>query len=298
MIHDLHCDLLWYLANSPERTPFDPAAQCSLAQLQAGGVEFQVLAIYTETKPHSTTRAAEQYACYQKLPRLPGLKFALAIENASSLFEEEEPLDLGFSRLGALQTPLYISFTWNTENRFGGGAHTSIGLKEDGEKLLHFLDHRQIAIDFSHTSDALAEDLLTYIDRHQLTIPLLASHSNFRAIQNNPRNLTDEIAQEIIRRGGVIGLNFVRHFVGDKIEDLALHIEHGIKLGAEKALCLGADFFPEQDSDSPLRPFFFEGFRDSSCYPKVLSLIPAPIRSGNLTRYRSSVLGHQHAKPE
>jgi membrane dipeptidase len=76
-----------------------------------------------------------------------------------------------------------------------------------------------------------------------LQVPILASHSNFRTVFKHPRNLPDEIAREIILQKGVIGINFLRAFVNDKNPDALLdHIEYGMKLGAEDALCFWCRF--------------------------------------------------------
>ncbi len=70
--------------------------------------------------------------------------------------------------------------THHGENRFGGGNSTGIGLKKDGEALLEYISEKKIAIDLSHTSDALAGDILNYIVKNKLGLSVLASHSNFR----------------------------------------------------------------------------------------------------------------------
>ena len=110
----------------------------------------------------------------------------------------------------------YIGLTHHLENRFGGGNFSKAGLKDDGKALLDYLDNKQIAVDFSHTSDALAYDILEYISKKNLKIPILASHSNYRPNFDHPRNLPDDIAKEIINQKGLIGLNFVRAFVNNK----------------------------------------------------------------------------------
>ena len=49
---------------------------------------------------------------------------------------------------------------------------------------------------------------------------------------------------EFIRdSGGVAGLNYYRHFVGDDptMEGLVRHVEHFLELGGEKTLCIGGD---------------------------------------------------------
>src|ERR1700722_12946468 len=176
-IIDLHCDLLLYLAEKEGRSPHSLEARCSFPQLQKGGVELQVLAIYTATKPGSYGKAMRQIEKFRHL-KTPFCKFVAAVENASGLLEEGEEADLLANRLATLQKeigpPLYISLTWNTENRFAGGNETKTGLKKDGRLLLEAIDNKKIAIDLSHTSDQTAEDILNYIDKKQLKITPIA----------------------------------------------------------------------------------------------------------------------------
>lgn len=297
-IADLHCDLLCYLAGEPTRTPYDSVVRCSIPQMRAGGVCLQVLPIFTATEPGSVQSGQAQISWFNRLlfdysdhfsVYRPGenplateqIKIAIAVENASSLISEEEDLNEGLFRLQSLidsqDKVVYVSFTWNGENRFGGGAHTSAGLKSDGRTLLHFLSGKSIAVDLSHSSDALAYDILNEIDRCRLDIPLIASHSNARSVQAMPRNLPDELIKEIIGRNGVIGLNFVRYFVGNEPE-LAFvdQLERFISLGAINSLCFGADFFYGNDVPAAFQKkpeeLFFPGYDNSSCYSHVIEL--------------------------
>ena len=59
-------------------------------------------------------------------------------------------------------------------------------------------------VDCSHLNDAGFEDLLNIAER-----PFVASHSNVRACCSHPRNLTDAQFKEIVRRGGLCGLNLL-----------------------------------------------------------------------------------------
>lgn len=294
-IVDIHCDLLSYLQESSERTPFDPLSKTSYAQMQEGGVALQTLAIFCTSKPDTGkigraqielfSRLLEQYSSYYELfdgSLHPSDKIRLlpAFENAYTLCDESEPLEKGFdfleeclSRFGRI---LYVSLTWDGENRFGGGVGSSTGLKEDGKRLVEFLDKKQIAIDLSHASDPLAEDLLCYIDKKSLKVPVIASHSNFRNITDRPRNLPDEIAQEVIRRKGLIGLNFFAPFIGEHPETILDHITHALSLGGEESLCFGADFFSELDFSYIRKKYgiesgFFAEIDNASKYPCVLA---------------------------
>jgi microsomal dipeptidase-like Zn-dependent dipeptidase len=266
---------LLYLSGDKKRTAFDDAPRCSLPQLKKGGVKTQVLAVFSETQQGSSLAAKKQISLFpEALFHEHGITPMLAIENASCICSEEDDLEVSLKWFSSLPHEfLYISLTWNQENRFGGGAESTAGLKEDGRRLLQFMDGKGIAVDFSHTSDALAFDILEEIDKKGLQIPVMASHSNFRAITDHKRNLPDALAKEIIKRKGIIGLNFVNLFVGESPENLLDHVEHALSLGAENSLCFGADFFYVGDLDKT-RPFhFFEEMNDASCYPFVLDLL-------------------------
>ncbi|HSX26818.1 MAG TPA: membrane dipeptidase [Chlamydiales bacterium] len=283
-IADFHCDLLSYLAGDPTRTVENPESRASVGQMRKGGIVLQTLAVFTETKAESTKLGEAQLKAFESLKKRAVFQKEiyplLAVENASGFCEEFEPLEKGLKRLerwlDAAGSIGYISFTWNQENRFGGGNASDTGIKADGERLLEWMEGKKIAIDLSHTSDALAHDILNTIDEKGLTIIPVASHSNFRSIVDHPRNLPDEIAQEIFKRKGVVGLNFVRPFLGTEPEDFLRQIEHAEKLGGLNHLCFGADFF--YDGDSPpeldyLKPFFLERFDDASCYPRLIELL-------------------------
>lgn len=269
-VADFHCDLLSYLEKGG--SIHDPESRASLPLLEAGGVELQTMAIFSETTDDSVRCGTKQFEIYLDVVRKQKIKTILAVENGSNFCGEKEPLETGLKRIEAWSSkaPIaYISLTWNGENRFGGGNTSQIGIKPDGRELLRWMSGKKIAVDLSHTSDRLAHDILAAIDHDKLDIIPVASHSNFRAVVDLPRNLTDEIALEIGRRGGLIGLNFVRSF----LKDFTAQVEHAERLGLLDHFCFGADFFEEHDVPpelSYLKPFFFEGFDTSACYPRVI----------------------------
>jgi len=281
---DLHCDLLGCVEDNPNLDFDSPDTNCSVPELKAGGVSLQTFAVAALTKKGSTEKTERQVELYRQLLKRvkpfgefdiksDDLHGIFAIENASGLAEEDEPLSKAFERFEAFEEVekiLYVSLTWNHENRFGGGNDSQVGLKEDGKALLEFLDGKKAAIDLSHTSDALAYDILNHIYKKSLEVTPIASHSNFRNVKNIPRNLPDEFAREIGNMGGVIGINFVRRFVGDFCEQ----IQHGLNLGLEDVLCLGADFYG--GIEVPIKrsfPIFEPGLDNASCYPKFLAML-------------------------
>ena len=298
-IVDLHNDLLSYLSHQPGRSPEDLISRSSYQQLSRGNVKLQTLAIFAKTGKNSIEIGQKQVAEFLKLisqypssfapcrfpfdAQKPMVHLIAAFENASAFANETEPLSEAIRRLEnyvkAIGPIFYISLTWDDENRFGGGNRTVVGLKEDGKRFMEWLHDKKIALDLSHTSDKLAHELLEFIDQKTLKIPVIASHSNFRLISDYPRNLPDDIAKEIIRRNGLIGLNLFAPFI-HKTDPLAIlrHVEYGLELGAENALCFGADFFCDTDFSDVLKEkyqrseAFYSEFNDSSVYPKLLEL--------------------------
>ena len=100
------------------------------------------------------------------------------------------------------------------------------------------MEELSIYVDVSHLSDAGFWDVVRLARR-----PVVASHSNSRAVCPHRRNLTDDMFRAIRDSGGVAGLNYYQHFVGDDptIEGLVRHVEHFLELDGERSLCLGGD---------------------------------------------------------
>lgn len=304
-IVDLHCDLLAYLIRDPKLTAFDAdKIGAAVPHLKAGGVRLQTMALYTSTGPGSSERGMQQAIAWrnllekgvfrawepgfgrEELFRDDGVIYGWpAIESGSNFAEESESLDRSLARMEQLfaltGTPLYISLTHEPENRFGGGNGTQIGLKEDGKVLLETLSGRGTAIDMAHTSDALAHDILNHIEAKGLDLRIIASHSNFRPVTDHPRNLPDELAREIMRREGLIGLNFVRDFIGpDDPDKLFEQVAYAAKLGAGDVFAWGADFFPTYDLPpryDARKPIFHPEHQDASVYPGLLDRIKTDI---------------------
>lgn len=298
-IADLHCDLLWYLSLDPSRTPYDDAVRCSVGQLAKGQVKIQILPMYADTAPGSQHSGLAQAEVIKSLPKkYPDVfepvrsvqqlereaangKVGIlpAVENASAICGEDEELDFALERLTATQRRIgklfYVSLTWNFENRFGGGASTRVGLKEDGKRLIDYLAQKNIAIDLSHASDDLAFGILDYIDKKRLQPNVIASHSNMRKVANLPRNLPDDLAKEIIKRKGVIGLNFIRFLVGrDSKANFCRQLEHLLSIGGGASVAFGADFFCADDMNpayfKPVSDLFFPDVADASAYGVVI----------------------------
>ena len=97
--------------------------------------------------------------------------------------------------------------------------------------------------------------------------PIIASHSNARALANVPRNMTDEMIIALAKKGGVIQVNFNCPFLTTEkpphatIADVVAHIDHIRKIAGINALGIGSDF--DGISCSPV------GLEDVSKYPNL-----------------------------
>lgn len=160
----------------------------------------------------------------------------LTVENGSALAGRLDRVEV-LARDGVRM----MTLTWNGENEIGSGNVTDHGLSDFGKEAVQELERAGIIIDVSHLNDRGFDDLLETAGK-----PFAASHSNARAVCSHQRNLTDGQIAEMVRRGCLIGLNFCQNFLrtGDRpavLDDLWLHVEHFLELGAEHCLALGSD---------------------------------------------------------
>ncbi len=128
---------------------------------------------------------------------------------------------------------------WNHPNALSGTncRDSERGLSPRGADFIRRLEAHEIYVDVSHISDPGFWDVIRLAQR-----PVVASHSNSRALCPHPRNLTDDMFRAIRDSGGVVGLNLYRDFVGDeRMETLLRHVEHFLALDGEKTLCIGGD---------------------------------------------------------
>lgn len=128
---------------------------------------------------------------------------------------------------------------WNNANALCGSCaqEPERGLSAKGAEFVAKMEELGIHTDVSHISDAGFWDVLRRAKR-----PVVASHSNARAICPHRRNLTDDMFRAIRDTGGVVGINLYADFVGgDSMEQLIAHIERFLSLDGEKTVALGGD---------------------------------------------------------
>ena len=132
-----------------------------------------------------------------------------------------------------------VHMTWNHDNALCGAAMDSgAGLTQEGKSFVLRAQQLGIMLDMSHVSERGFWDTLSISTR-----PVIAGHSNARAVCNVTRNLTDAQFTALVKQGGGAGINLYPEFLGlgRDIDAVFAHIEHFMSLGGERAVFLGCD---------------------------------------------------------
>lgn len=140
------------------------------------------------------------------------------------------------------------SLTWSRNNLLACGCckaseNKSIrgGITETGWKTIEKMEKLDMFLDISHLNDDGIEEVLA-----DAALPILATHSNARALCDHYRNLTDEQIGKLTGCGGIIGLNACSLLTGSArsgrhLEHLQQHVTYLLRLAGEKRVCLGLD---------------------------------------------------------
>jgi membrane dipeptidase len=142
----------------------------------------------------------------------------------------------------------YLTLTWNNGNSWAGssngvdGSRTG-GLTAFGRDVIRTMNQLGMLVDVSHVSPETLADVLSVSDH-----PVIASHSSARALNDHPRNLTDDELRAVAETGGVINVNFFPKFIDARfpepvpMERVLDHIEHIADVAGVDHVGLGSDF--------------------------------------------------------
>jgi membrane dipeptidase len=93
-------------------------------------------------------------------------------------------------------------------------------------------------VDVSHLNDPGFWDVVKLSTR-----PVMASHSNCRALRDEPRNLTDDQIKAVADTGGFIGINSINRFVEPPdLPHLLDHLDRLVRIAGAGHVGLGLDF--------------------------------------------------------
>ena len=185
----------------------------------------------------------------------------------SALLSIEGPA--GFDFDAALLQDLYAvgfrmtTLGWNEKNILAGSHATGGALTDAGREYVKEAQRLGMIVDVSHISDEAFWDIVDFTEK-----PIIASHSNSRAVCNVSRNLTDDMFKAICRTGGVAGFNQYVEFVGAdcNLDTACDHILHWLELDPEgDHIALGGDL-----DGCDVLPTGFEGVQSYPAFAQKL----------------------------
>lgn len=256
---DLHCDTALCLFDRKEQLA-TASGHISLEKAAALNRYAQIYALFVHDK-FSNESAWNQYnrelSYLHRQQKLLGDEFCICttgpeLENA--LLKNARPAILSVENGKALGGHLerveqmakdgvrLLTLTWFRENELGYGSMVGGHFKPFGFEVLKQCRRHGIIPDISHLSDEGVEDVFAADDG-----VFIASHSNARMVTSHFRNLTDEMIAELVRRKGLIGINFATGFLNEdeeaaSIEDICRHIIYFLEQGCQDVLAFGSDF--------------------------------------------------------
>lgn len=117
-------------------------------------------------------------------------------------------------------------------------------LSDEGRTLIEELEESSVLVDLAHLHP---EAVAIALDVSSKNRPILVSHTAMNALHPHFRNLTDEHALAVAKRGGLLGIIFHSLYLGDglfggRVATLARHIAHAHRLVGEDHIALGTDW--------------------------------------------------------
>ena len=165
----------------------------------------------------------------------------VAIEGAGAFHEDINQIDRFIDRGVRLVGPVHAR-----DNKLASsatGKKGGYGLTELGKDFCRRVYRAGALVDVSHMSDAAFADLASIAA--EFDAPIVATHSNARALANHKRNLTDEQLKIIAKTGGVAGLNLHRSFVRRgkaRMRHVVDQVMHMVQIAGVDHVGIGTDF--------------------------------------------------------
>lgn len=257
---DLHVDIA-YQHNYQGKTFAEATGQYRASELVQAGVSGVVLPLFVPHKVSpSGPRAAdyeESYArVFDELARtepflLPGcnaqpgrVRTWLAFEGAAPLADDPDPQAVlrwvvrGVRSFGLVHTKS------NALASSSNDGNPSYGLTEAGRRVVREVHRAGAVVDISHASDRAAREIIALGLADGA--PVIATHSNARALADHPRNLSDDLLRGVARTGGVVGVNFHSPFLARgrraTLSDVVAHVRHLVRVMGADHVAIGSDF--------------------------------------------------------
>ncbi|HET9812212.1 MAG TPA: dipeptidase [Sphingomicrobium sp.] len=228
-VRDNHGNSVAGLANGTDK--LDPPLMTDMARLHEGRVGAQFWSVYIPSEVTGDAAIRETLEQIDVVKRLVGaypgdLALALTADDivrihksgrVASLIGVEGGHQIGGS-LAALRQyydlgARYMTLSHFKNNEFADSATDDPkwhGLNDFGRTVVHEMNRLGMLVDLSHVSEETMRDALE-VSR----APVIFSHSSARALDDHPRNVSDDVLRLTAQNGGVVMVNFYNGYVSD-----------------------------------------------------------------------------------
>ena len=199
----------------------------------------------------STPEGIEEAHRTGKFAALMGIEGGHSIENSLALLRQYYALGVRYMTLTWANSTGWADSSGDLDNP--AVPHTKDGLTEFGEQVVLEMNRLGMMVDISHVADPTF-----YRAQAVSRAPVIASHSNSRALCNSPRNMTDDMLRAVAHyggpnsKGGVVQVNFFSGFVSQEYRDASKSLwpdaDKAVAERQEKAKAEGREFtYAEED---------------------------------------------------
>ncbi len=141
----------------------------------------------------------------------------IGIENGYPLGKDISNVELYFNK-----GVRYITLVHSTNNDLADSATDSKGpehggISDFGSKVIDEMNRLGIMVDISHGNDSVFYDALKISKA-----PIIATHSNARAVTDHKRNMTDEMLKLMAENGGVVQLTMLTSYLREAPQNTKL----------------------------------------------------------------------------
>jgi membrane dipeptidase len=157
-------------------------------------------------------------------------------QNAVMLGNDASRVEI-FANLGVR----VIQLTYNPANTLGDGSAEPLnrGLTPFGHEVVGQLNAQRVMVDLSHSAEH------TCLEATRASAqPVSINHTGCRALNDLPRNKTDEELRLVAARGGFVGIYFMPFLDPNghaTAEEVVAHIEHAVNVCGEDHVGIGTD---------------------------------------------------------
>ncbi len=213
----------------------------------------------------TTAADIRKAAADHKIAALMGMEGGHMIDN-----------DLGVLRQYAALGVRYLTLTHFKNNDWADSstdkpAHN--GLTPFGKDVVRELNRLGVMVDISHVADK------TFYDALEVTAaPVIASHSSCRAIDQHPRNMTDDMLRALAKNGGVAQINYEISFLSEEYRTAKKPADVQAQLDAVAKRCAGNEACSTNEEAKVLRAAMQAGKLPKVTWEKIVEHIDHAVK--------------------